>query len=253
MPVSREQSVSAVARIASSVGILFGILGFLSGAPRDAAAAETELLKQAQQTFRPLPHDAGTPDFPIMPEKVELGRKLFFDPRISADGTVSCARCHQPSLYATDGLPLPRGVHDKINPRNAPTVLNAALQFAAHWRGDRKNVEDQAMQALVGPPSFGNSDYATAMAKLKAIPGYDALFKKAFPGEQDPINQQNWGKAIGAFERTLIAFRRLPEGRRTGSFAWRATWIAQVHGAWLQRLSRRSGGRRRDVPKIWNS
>lgn len=129
---------------------------------------------------------------------------LFFDPRISLDGTVSCSKCHQPGLYGTDALAKPIGVKDRENPRNAPTVLNAALQFAAHWRGDRKNVEDQATQALVGPPSFGNPDYDAAMAKIKAIPGYAELFRKAFPGEADPVTPENWGKAIGAYERTLV-------------------------------------------------
>ncbi len=169
-----------------------------------ALAASDNLLQQAQETFKPLPGDAATSEFPITPERVELGRKLFFDPRISVDGTVSCARCHQPALYGTDGLALPLGAHDKANPRNAPTVLNAAIEFAAHWRGDRKNVEDQATQALIGPPSFGEPNYASAIAKLNGIPGYQAMFARAFPGEQDPVNQQNWGKAIGAYERTLM-------------------------------------------------
>ena len=113
-----------------------------------------QLLSDAHGIFKPLPNDMATAEFPITPERVDLGRKLYFDPRISVDGTVSCARCHQPSLYGTDGLSKPRGAHDKLNPRNAPTVLNAGLQFKAHWRGDRENVEDQAKQALVGPPSI---------------------------------------------------------------------------------------------------
>jgi cytochrome c peroxidase len=83
-------------------------------------------------------------------------------------------------------------------------VLNAALQFVEHWRGDRKSVEDQAMQALIGPPSFGNPDYGSAMAKLKAIPGYPARFAKAFPNEKDPVTPENWANAIGAYERTLV-------------------------------------------------
>ncbi len=160
-----------------------------------ALLAADGVLNKAQQVFEPLPANAATADHPITPERVELGRKLFFDPRISDDGTVSCARCHQPPLYATDGLALPRGAHDKVNPRNAPTVLNAALEFAAHWRGDRKDVEDQAKQALIGPPSFGNANYSSAMAKLKALPGHAELFQKAFPGESDPITPDNWGAA----------------------------------------------------------
>ncbi len=176
-----------------------------------AADADRDLLKQAQGFFQALPKNMATPEFPITPERVDLGRKLYFDPRISVDGTVSCARCHQPALYGTDGLPKPRGAHDKLNPRNAPTVLNAALQFKAHWRGDRANVEDQAKQALIGPPSFGDPDYAAAMAKIKAIPGYAEMFRKAFPGEPDPITQDNWGKAIGAYERTLVTPSRFDE------------------------------------------
>jgi cytochrome c peroxidase len=161
-------------------------------------------LKRAQGLFKPLPASMATSEFPVTAARAGLGRMLFFDPRISLDGTVSCSKCHQPGLYGTDALPKPIGVKDRENPRNAPTVLNAALQFAAHWRGDRKNVEDQATQALVGPPSFGNPNYDAAMAKLKAIPGYAELFRKAFPGEADPVTPQNWGKAIGAYERTLV-------------------------------------------------
>jgi cytochrome c peroxidase len=177
-----------------------------------AADDNTErLLSEASGVFKPLPKDMATPEFPVTPERVDLGRKLFFDPRISADGTVSCARCHQPSLYGTDGLAKPRGVHDKLNPRNAPTVLNAALELKAHWRGDRENVEDQAKQALVGPASFGNPDYAAAIAKLKAIPDYAEMFRKAFPNEVDPVNEENWGKAIGSYERTLVTPSRFDQ------------------------------------------
>jgi cytochrome c peroxidase len=168
-----------------------------------ADPGEEELLKRAQAIFKPLPKDMATPEFPVTPERVELGRALFFDPRISIDGTVSCARCHQPSLYGTDGLPKAIGVKDRANPRNSPTVLNAALHFNAHWRGDRVNVEDQAVKALTGPASFGQPDFDTAMARLQAIPGYLPLFQKAFPGEKSPFTAENWGKAIGAYERTL--------------------------------------------------
>jgi cytochrome c peroxidase len=176
-----------------------------------AAGTDADLLKQAQGYFQPLPKDMATSEFPVSPERVELGRRLFFDPRISIDGTVSCARCHQPALYGTDGLPKPRGAHDKLNPRNAPTVLNAALQVKEHWRGDRENVEDQAKQALIGPPSFGNPDYPAAMARIKAISGYAEMFSKAFPGEQDPVSPDNWGMAIGAYERTLVTLSRFDE------------------------------------------
>jgi cytochrome c peroxidase len=169
-----------------------------------ANSADQTLLQQARTLFKALPRNMGTAAYPVTPELVSLGRMLFFDPRISLDGTVSCSRCHQPALYGTDGLAKSIGVEDRKNPRNAPTVLNAALQFAAHWRGDRTNVEDQASQALVGPPSFGEPDFPSAMAKIKAIPGYAGMFAKAFPGDKDPVNSGNWGRAIGAYERTLV-------------------------------------------------
>lgn len=168
-----------------------------------SAIAADAVLQQAQALFKPLPANMGTAEFPITPERVALGRALFFDPRASLDGTVSCSKCHLPALYGTDGLPKAIGVKSRDNPRNSPTVLNAALEFVAHWRGDRKNVEDQATKALIGPPSFGQPDFAAAMAKIEAIDGYSAMFKKAFPNDKNPITADNWGKAIGAYERTL--------------------------------------------------
>lgn len=199
-----------IGRAAARAAVAAGLIAACVQTPR-AADSGANLLKEAQAIFKPLPKDMATPEFPITPERVELGRELFFDPRISVDGTVSCARCHQPALYGVDALPKPRGAHDKLNPRNAPTVLNAALQFKAHWRGDRKNVEDQATQALIGPASFGDPDYATAMAKIKQIPGYAELFRKAFPGNADPVTPDNWGKAIGAYERTLVTPSRFDQ------------------------------------------
>lgn len=179
-------------------------LSMLLFTPGLAPAADQALLAQAQALFKPLPKDMPSPDNPITSDKVTLGRLLFFETRASLDGTVSCSRCHQPFLYATDALPRAIGAAGRPNPRNAPTVFNAALQFVEHWRGDRKSVEDQAIQALVGPPSFGNPNYESAMAKLKAIPGYQALFAKAFPNDKEPVTPENWGKAIGAYERTLV-------------------------------------------------
>ncbi|MDB5340693.1 MAG: ccpA [Planctomycetaceae bacterium] len=168
-----------------------------------AVAKDDELLKEAQTLFKPLPQDLATAEFPINSDLVSLGRKLFFDPRISVDGTVSCARCHQPALYGTDGLEKSHGAHDKLLPRNAPTVLNAGMSFRQHWGGEFETVEEQAKRALLGA-GFANPDYAAAMARVKAVPGYRELFKKAFPSEPDPVTANNWAKAIGAYERTLM-------------------------------------------------
>ena len=173
-------------------------------------ATDAALLKDARNHFQPLPKDAATREYPITPERVALGRSLFFDPRISIDGVGSCVKCHQPALYGADGLPKSRAVKDQLLPRNAPTVLNSALQFKAHWDGALESVEAQARMSVVGP-GFGNPDYKSAMARVKAIPGYSELFKKAFPDQADPVTEENWGKAIGAYERTLLSPSRFDD------------------------------------------
>lgn len=204
-------------------------------------ADDAALLKEAQDLFAILPKDFATAEFPVTPERVALGRALFFDKRLSADGSTSCARCHPPERHGADGLPKSLGVADKVNPRNAPTILNAALQFVAHWRGDRQNVEDQATKSLTGPTSFGNPDNTAVVAKIKAIPGYAALFAKAFPGEADPIRPENWGKALGAYDRILVSPSRfdawlggkadaLTRAERDGLRVFIDTGCASCHG-----------------------
>ena len=186
--------------IASIVGISILIFsGISSGSNGDEA-----LLRQAKSIFGPLPQAMTSEKNPITPEKVKLGKILFYETRISVDGTVSCARCHPFGLYAADGLKKSIGNNCKVNPRNAPTILNAAGQISAHWIGNRTDVEDQAKQSVIGPPSFGMPSYEAVENKLKEIRGYMDLFKKAFPKDNDPITVDNFSKAVGAFERTLV-------------------------------------------------
>src|ERR1700731_730324 len=160
----------------TSVALVLAIGAFdTNQAAARAANVDADLLNDARGNFQPLPKDMATPEFPITPSRVELGWKIFFDPRISVDGTVSCARCHQPALFGTDGLPKARGAHDTLNPRNAPTILNAALQFKAHWRGGPGEVEGGGKGGRRGLYSFINPDYASVIARIKAIPGYADL------------------------------------------------------------------------------
>jgi len=126
------------------------------------AADDAALLAEARQVFQPLPKDMSTADEPVAKERVMLGRMLFFDPRLTADGHVSCATCHLPALYGTDARPTSIGVKQRPHPRNAPTILNAALAFVNHWRGDRKSLEDQAQQAL-NSPMTSSTDSATSV------------------------------------------------------------------------------------------
>jgi len=183
-----------------------------------ADSGEEALLKQAKTIFGPLPQVMTFKKNPITPQKVQLGKILFYETRISVDGTVSCARCHPIGLYAADGLRKAVGNNCKINPRNAPTILNAAGQISAHWIGNRADVEDQAKQSVIGPPSFGMPSYEAVENKLKEIRGYTDLFEKAFPGEANPITVDNFAKSVGAFERTLVtpsAFDAFVKGDRS--------------------------------------
>jgi len=195
MLASQSASNRPIARIAW-VATLFA-------AAVQAREMGASLQEKANRIFKPLPTNMATKEFPVIPVQAELGRKLFFDPRLSLDGTVSCATCHRPALYGTDALMKSIGVEHRLNARNAPTVLNAALQFKAHWIGDRENVEEQAMKSLTGFTSFGNPDPAAVIAKLKAF-GYANEFAQAFSGDKETVTPENWGKAIGAYERTLI-------------------------------------------------
>lgn len=187
------------------------------------------LLQVARGVFKPLPANMATPERPITSQLVELGDDLYWDPRLSADGTVSCARCHAPALYGSDGLPKSLGVGDKRNPRRAPTVLDAALEFRVLWLGQRKDVEGQAMRAFLGDTSFGNPSYAAVIAKIDAIPGYRPLFRRAFPGQASPVTPENLGRAIGAYERTLVTPAPFDQFLRGDT---RALTPTQLAGLW---------------------
>jgi cytochrome c peroxidase len=184
----------------------FLTMSMLSVAASVVAADDTNqsLLERARALFKPLPENAATPERPLTPERVALGRALFFETRVSTDGKQSCANCHQPAFYGTDALPRSVGNQGKVLPRNVPTVFNTALQFAQHYGGNRADVEEQAVKALVSPLAYGNADYAAAEARLRALPGYRTMFEKAFPGQSEPVTAENWGKAIGAYERVLL-------------------------------------------------
>ncbi len=169
-----------------------------------AASGDQDLMNRANQIFGPLPPTMTSDQNPITPAKVKLGKVLFYELRISIDGTVSCAKCHPVSLYAADGLKKARGNNCKENPRNAPTIFNAATQISEHWIGNRTSVEDQAKQAVTGPPAFGMPSYESVEKILRGMKGYVALFQEAFPGDKEPVTIDNFAKAIGAFERTLV-------------------------------------------------
>jgi cytochrome c peroxidase len=182
--------------------LLLSIL--LLAASVTAFADDDALITRASQILGPLPASMPSAENPITPEKVTLGRILFYEPRISVDGTVSCSKCHPIALYAADGLRKSMGHNCTENPRNDPTVFNAASQISEHWIGNRTSVEDQAKQAVTGPPAFGMPSYESVEKVLRSYTQYQALFKAAFPSDKEPVTVDNFAKAVGAFERTLV-------------------------------------------------
>ncbi len=185
-----------------SVVAIFTVLVATAGTA--SAGGDQDLINRANQIFGPLPPAMPSDQNPITPAKVKLGKVLFYEQRISIDRTVSCVKCHPINLYAADGLKKAKGNNCKENPRNAPTIFNAATQISEHWIGNRSSVEDQAKQAVTGPPAFGMPSYESVEAILRGMKGYVELFREAFPGEKEPVTIDNFARAVGAFERTLV-------------------------------------------------
>ncbi len=140
-------------------------------------------------------------DNALTPERVALGRKLFFDARLSADGTVACATCHDVSRGFTDQRPVSEGIGGKLGRRNAPTVMNATFEPTQFWDGRAATLEDQAKLPIVNPIEMGMPSGDAAVAKIAGDADYQKQFQAAY--SRAP-NYEDVGRAIGAFERTLV-------------------------------------------------
>jgi cytochrome c peroxidase len=141
-------------------------------------------------------------DNPPTADSIALGRKLFFDVRLSGDDTVSCATCHNPQLSFTDGLPGSKGIGKKIGRRNAPTVLNAAYYSTFFWDGRAGSLEQQAGLPIENPDEMGQS-HELSIKKFEKIPEYKKDFAAVFgPGS---LTIQKIEMAIASFERTLVS------------------------------------------------
>jgi cytochrome c peroxidase len=134
--------------------------------------------------------------------KIDLGRKLFFDTRLSADGRISCASCHDPKLAFTDGRATASGIEGRLGARNSPTLLNAMFNTGQFWDGRADRLEDQAVQPLVNLLEMGNGSYDEVVSRLRAIPEYRAEFRSVFGSE---ARIEFVGLALAAYERTLVS------------------------------------------------
>lgn len=159
----------------------------------------------SQQTLKPpagLPPVAFPLENPYSPAKAELGRLLYFDNRLSADGTVSCASCHDPKFAFTDGAATSTGIKGQKGGRSAPTIINRAYTLAQFWDGRAATLEEQAKGPMANPIEMGNTHDAI-VTKIRDVAGYRPLFAKAFGSEE--INIDRIAMAIANFERTVFS------------------------------------------------
>jgi cytochrome c peroxidase len=162
------------------------------------------------------------PDIPPVPAdnpqtnaKIELGKQLFFDPRFSSTGTVSCNSCHNLMAGGEDSRTTSMGVHGLAGPRNAPTVWNSAFHSVQFWDGRAGSLEEQAKGPVVAQVEMGMRSLDEAIARVRQIPGYVEQFRNVFGGE-NAVTVDNAAKAVAAFERTLVtpgsAYDRFAKG-----------------------------------------
>src|SRR6266481_5516637 len=142
-------------------------------------------------------------DNPQTSEKIALGKKLFFDGRLSVDGTVACSTCHDPARAFTDGRPASIGVRGRVGQRNAPTVLNALYNRTQFWDGRAKTLEEQAALPIANPSEMGQPSLDAAVAQIAALPEYQLAFRSVFGR---PPSGPDLLRAIASYERTQFSF-----------------------------------------------
>lgn len=169
------------------------VLALLTSAAASTTAKALDVLPKTP----PIPKDN-----PQSKPKIELGRLLFFDPRLSLDNTISCNTCHDVNRNGIDGTATSKGVGGKFGARNSPTVWNSGYLSVQFWDGRAKDLEDQSKGPMINAVEMANPSHDVLVERIKKVPEYQKLFAKAF-GKKDPITIDNAAKAIAAYERTL--------------------------------------------------
>lgn len=166
-----------------------------------ATNVKDSLQEKASNFFKPLPKvDSAA----LPPEKIELGKSLYYDTRLSFTGNNSCNSCHNIATYGVDNLPVSPGDKGENGARNSPTVFNAALHGMQFWDGRAKTIEQQAGMPILNPVEMNIPNQKFLVDRLNKIDYYKNGFAKAFPEEKSALNYTNIENAIGCFERTLI-------------------------------------------------
>ena len=171
---------------------------------QEVTQEDKDLLAKANIFFKPLPTIAENENNKLTAEKIALGKKLYYDKRLSKNETISCNDCHNLETYGVDNLATSPGDGGENGDRNSPTVLNAALHFVQFWDGRSPDVEDQAGGPVLNPIEMGIPNEAFLIERLSAIEEYQTMYTLAFPEDEKPLTYLNTQNAIGAFERTLL-------------------------------------------------
>lgn len=183
---------------------IFAPLLVVAGLGSTAAWSQDALMKEAEGIFKPIPLTAPAIAGNVAtPAKVELGKMLYFDPRLSESHSISCNSCHVIGMGGVDEQEKSIGHHWQRGGRNSPTVLNAVFNLAQFWDGRASDLQAQAGGPMVNPVEMASSP-THVVKQLKSIPGYVAMFAKVYPNDKDPITMANAAKAIAVFEATLI-------------------------------------------------
>lgn len=184
------------------VAVFLGVSGIAAvGAEMAPGLAE---LKKLYVRPKEIPYP---PENPYSKAKSELGRHLFYDPRLSGSQMISCASCHNPSFSWGDSLAKGVGHGHKTLGRRTPTVLNMAWGNKMFWDGRAATLEEQALGPIAseGEMNMALGGEAGLIARLGKIPNYKPMFAEAFPGEADPLTTENIAKAIATFERSIVS------------------------------------------------
>lgn len=162
------------------------------------------LLAQVRSVFEPLPESVPNAANPGTPAKIDLGRMLYYEPRLSKNHDISCNSCHLLDVFGVDGEKTSPGHRGARGDRNSPTVYNAALHVAQFWDGREPDVEAQAKGPILNPVEMASLGESEVEAILESIPGYQTAFAEAFPTNSPSLTYENLARAIGAFERNLM-------------------------------------------------